>query len=144
MPRFIHQAREKNGKILLHPFPDACILVANMHELAATDEILARVLEQAQRAGALRVVRVRMVKGCLNDYVDETLQWLFATMSESTIAAGAEVVLRHVPIRFQCKDCGLEFIVERDDFHAACQTCGSIRTELIAGREFFLESIEVE
>ena len=115
-----------------------------MHELAVTQSILETVLEQAGRHGASRVVRVRLVKGELTDYVDETLQWLFETLAADTPAAGAEVVVQHRPIRFVCHACGNAYDVSREQFVVACPRCGATDVEMTGGREFLLESIEIE
>ena len=115
-----------------------------MHELAVTQSILEAVLENAERHGAQRVVSVRLQKGELNDYVDETLRWLFATLAEGTAAEKAELIVESLPIRMRCGECGQEFTVPREKFEAICPGCHSTNVELIAGREFMLSSIEIE
>lgn len=115
-----------------------------MHELAVTQSILDAVLENAERNHAQRVLSVRLLKGELNDYVDETLQWLFTTLAADTPAAGAELRIETLPIRLRCRDCEKEFNVTRENFEAVCTGCESNNVELIGGREFYLESMEIE
>ena len=42
----------------------------------------------------------------------------------------------------RCLECGAEY--EHDRFHMLCPECGSFATELIAGRELQIDSIEVD
>ena len=42
----------------------------------------------------------------------------------------------------RCLECGAEF--EHDRFHLLCPECGGFATELIAGRELQIDSIEVD
>ena len=44
--------------------------------------------------------------------------------------------------RSLCPECGTEF--EHDRFHRGCPQCGNMLTELVAGREMQLDSIEVD
>ena len=42
----------------------------------------------------------------------------------------------------RCLECGAEF--EHDRFHMFCPECDSFATELLAGRELQIDSIEVD
>ncbi len=115
-----------------------------MHELAATESLLELVLKHAREHQAQKVLRVAIRKGELNDYVDETIRWLFDTLSAETIAAGAELEFEPLPIVFSCRKCGRKFHVQRQFFEAQCDGCGSVEVELIGGREFYLDTMDIE
>ena len=55
---------------------------------------------------------------------------------------GAELKVNMIDPRSRCPECGDEF--EHDRFHRTCPNCGNALTELIAGREMQLDSIEVD
>ena len=56
--------------------------------------------------------------------------------------AGAELDIAMVRPRSRCLECGAEY--DHDRFHMLCPECGSFATELVAGRELQIDSIEVD
>jgi Zn finger protein HypA/HybF involved in hydrogenase expression len=59
------------------------------------------------------------------------------------------LVFQRVPARFHCPTCGEIFAPEgqghRTRFQVwTCPSCGELRPEVIGGREFLVDSIEVE
>ncbi|MGQ9683944.1 MAG: hydrogenase maturation nickel metallochaperone HypA [Anaerolineae bacterium] len=112
-----------------------------MHELSVTQNLLAVVLEHAEKASAERVIAVRLCIGELAGIVEESLQFCFDLLSEKTLAAGARLVFHKVPLRLQCRTCGLQF--EPGEGEWLCP-CGAVGGAVVAGREFTIESIEVQ
>ncbi len=113
-----------------------------MHELAVTESILEIVTRYAEDAGAEHVTDIHLVIGDMSSFVDDSIQFYFETLSEGTIAAGATLHFRRIPIRFRCRACGREFEPERLDWR--CPECGALGGDVIAGKEFFVESIEID
>jgi len=112
-----------------------------MHELAITQSLLSIALEHASRAGAKRITRINLVIGDISSIVDDCVQFYFDFISKDTIAEGATLSFKRVSPRFRCYTCGEEFAKEAD---FTCPSCGALGGEVVAGREFFIESIEVE
>lgn len=112
-----------------------------MHELAVTKEIVQIVTEHAAQAGAARVTDIYLVIGELSSFIDDSIQFYFGTLAEGTAAAGATLHFKRVPMRFRCRACGHEFAPTRREWH--CPACGALGGEVIAGKEFYVESIEV-
>lgn len=113
-----------------------------MHELPVTESILKIVQGKAAEAGASRIARINLVLGAWAGLLDDCIQFYFDILSEGGLAQGAVLSFHRVPARFQCRACGMEFCPSDDDW--VCPRCGSLGGELIAGREFYVESIEVE
>ncbi len=113
-----------------------------MHELSITQSLLAVVIEHAEKAGARRVTHVNLRIGGLAGIVDESVQFYFDFLSRGTLAEGACLGFTHVPVRFRCRACAHEF--EPEGRAWACPSCGEIGGEITAGREMYVESIEVE
>jgi len=113
-----------------------------MHELPITQNVLALALAHAERAGATRIVRLHLVIGGLASIVDDSVQFYWDFVSKGTIAEGSELVFRRVPGKLQCGACGETFLVDGIDY--ACPSCGSVRTRVVDGQQFTLESIDVE
>ena len=113
-----------------------------MHELSITQNILDIVTEHAQRASARKVTAINLVVGDLTGFVDDSIQFYFDMLSPETLAAGARLVIRRFPARVRCRACGEEFGPK--DLNWACPSCSALGGEVLAGREFTVESIEVE
>jgi hydrogenase nickel incorporation protein HypA/HybF len=113
-----------------------------MHELAVTEEILRVALEHAERAQASRITDIHLVIGDLSTIVDDSVQFYFDFLSPDTIAAGAKLHFERIPARLRCRACGSEFEPEERDY--TCPQCGTLGGEVIAGREFYLDSMQVE
>ncbi len=112
-----------------------------MHELAITEEILRITVEHAEKAQAERVTDIHLVIGDLSSVVDDSVQFYFDFSSPGTVAEGAELHFRRVPARLRCRQCGQEFEPENRNWH--CPNCQALGGDVIQGREFYLESIEV-
>jgi hydrogenase nickel incorporation protein HypA/HybF len=114
-----------------------------MHELSIMESALNIALERAQAAGANRVHVIRLRIGALSGVVPEALEFAFAALAPGTAAEGGELKVEHVPARFWCRGCEREFQAE-DNLYAECPTCHEPSTELRAGREMELASLEIE
>ncbi len=112
-----------------------------MHELAITEEILRIAIEHAQRAGAVRITDIHLVIGELSSVVDDSVQFYFDFSSPGTVAEGAELHFQRLPTRLRCRQCGHEFEPDSTDWR--CPACETVGGDVVTGREFYLESIEV-
>jgi len=113
-----------------------------MHELSVTQSVLSIALAHAEQAGAKRILRIDLVVGALSGIINESVQFYFDFVAEGTIAEGAELAFRHVPARFRCQACGANYEPEGSDW--TCPVCNELQPEVAGGREFLVESIEVE
>jgi len=113
-----------------------------MHEYAVTKNIVDIVVEEAKRAGAGKVTEIRLVIGDLSSVFDESVNMYFDIISSGTPAHGAKLVFRRMPAKFVCTVCTLEFDKPLRGFD--CPVCGGQGKLTGAGREFYIESIEVE
>ncbi len=114
-----------------------------MHELPVTQGILDLVLETAQQAGAQRVRRVDLVIGDMSSIVDDSVQFYFDILSRETLAEGAEMHFRRESAMATCQDCGNQWPV-RAPLVPTCPRCGGGRLQVAGGKEFYVESIEVD
>jgi hydrogenase nickel incorporation protein HypA/HybF len=113
-----------------------------MHELAVTESILEITLRHANKAQARRVTNLYLVVGQLSSIVDDSVQFYWDIISKDTTAEGATLHFRRVSVELLCLKCGNRYTPGGDDF--ACPTCGSEQIRVVAGEEFYLDSIEVE
>ena len=113
-----------------------------MHELAITQSILDIARKAADEHGAKRVKSVRIMLGEYSGVVPQCIQYYFDVISKDTIAEGAVLDIRRLPVVIRCGACGRESTIDKR--HVACPLCGSTELKLIGGREFYIESLEVE
>ena len=106
------------------------------------DSALNMALEQAEKAGALQVLVIRLRIGALSGVVPEALQFAFEALAPGTIAEKARLDIEHVPARFWCPACSREF--EAPDLFAECPGCHKPSGELRGGREMELTSMEID
>lgn len=100
------------------------------------------VLEEAKQANAARVGRINLVVGEMSGVVDRCVEFYFEFLSQDTIARGATLSFRKVPTQARCRSCREVFTPKEFDW--SCPKCRERQAELIAGKELYLESIEVE
>jgi hydrogenase nickel incorporation protein HypA/HybF len=114
-----------------------------MHELPVTQGILDVALEAARGAGAGRILAINLVIGDLSSIIDDSVQFYFDILSRDTAAAGAALRFERPPAEASCLDCGhrLEATIP---LTPVCPACGSVRLAITGGREFRVESIEVD
>jgi hydrogenase nickel incorporation protein HypA/HybF len=113
-----------------------------MHELPVTEEIMRIVLEHAREAKAHKVLQINLVIGDLTSFVSESIQFYFDFLSRDTEAAEAKLHIQRIPARARCYQCSAEFVP--DGANWLCPECGALGGDVLSGREFYIESIEVE
>jgi len=113
-----------------------------MHELSITQEILNIALEKAKEAEANRICQINLVIGEISSVVDDCVQYYFDFISRDTIANGAKLNFRRIPLQVKCRICGNEFSPSEEPWK--CTVCQQWDAEIIGGNEFYMESIEVE
>lgn len=113
-----------------------------MHELSVTEQIIRVAVEHAEKAGAARVLAINLVVGDLSSIVDDSVQFYFDFLSRDTIAEGARLRFTRIPPRLRCRQCAGEFPMRDMDW--TCPHCGAAGGDVVAGKEFYLDTIEVE
>ncbi|MEE0846097.1 MAG: hydrogenase maturation nickel metallochaperone HypA [Eggerthellaceae bacterium] len=113
-----------------------------MHELGIMTGVMDAVTKSAQEAGADKVLKVTLSVGEMTECIKDALEFAFEALSENTMCEGAELVINMIKPKSRCLECGAEF--EHDRFHMFCPECDSFATQLLAGRELQIDSIEVD
>lgn len=116
-----------------------------MHELGIMTGVLDAVCNSAKEAGALSVSTISLSVGEMTECVQDALVFSFEALqelSEYSLCAHAKLEVNIIAPKSVCLECGEEF--EHDRFHLLCPACGSFATQLTAGREMQIDSIEIE
>ena len=111
-----------------------------MHELPITQSILDISLRHAGEAE--RVTKINLVIGDLSSVVGDSVSFYWDILSKDTIAEGAVLHFERIKTRFLCTACQHEYEPEAKEFK--CPNCESDQVKILAGKEFQVESIEVE
>ena len=114
-----------------------------MHELGLTQSILDIAVEHAQKNNARKILRVNVKAGKLIALVDDSMRFFFEYLTADTIAKGAMLEIEHVPVMVKCAACGATSEVDEFELYR-CPKCGELGPQLVSGREFFVDSIEIE
>lgn len=114
-----------------------------MHELAVTQSILSIAMEAAQKVDARRISAIDLVIGELSSIVDDSVQFYFDIMSQGTLAEGALLRFHRKQAKAVCWDCSHQFSVS-PPLAPSCPNCRSARMHITEGKDFYIESIEVE
>ncbi len=113
-----------------------------MHELAVTENILKIAVQHATQANAVRVSSLHLVIGQLSSIVDDSVQFYWDMISAGTMCEGAQLTFERRPAMLKCLDCDQTYALSGE--LTDCPNCHSARIKVVAGEEFFLDSIEVE
>ena len=114
-----------------------------MHELGLMTGVMDAAVEAAREAGATRLLGVKVSIGEATEAVEDALVFAFEALTENDpFTEGAELSITMVKPKSHCFEC--DAVYEHDRFHMLCPECGNFATELIAGRELQIDSIEVD
>jgi len=75
-------------------------------------------------------------------FVGESLQMYFDVLAEGTPCEGAKLEIKGVRPQLSCRKCGRHFI--RKPFSFDCPYCGGEGEPTSIGKEFYIESLELE
>jgi hydrogenase nickel incorporation protein HypA/HybF len=114
-----------------------------MHELAITEQILDIATRHGEQAGAERVTDLYLVIGDLSSIIDDSVQLCWDMINEGTICEGAQLHFERIPAKLKCRQCGTIYTLENGEL-TPCPECESIQIDVIQGKEFRLDSINIE
>ena len=112
-----------------------------MHELAVCQALISQVNEIA-RSRAARVHAVRIGLGPLAGIEPRLLAEAYPLAGAGTAAEGSRLAIETTPLRVRCRACGSETTALPN--RLVCGACGDWRTDLIAGDEMLLLSVELD
>ena len=113
-----------------------------MHELPITQHIIEIAEKHCRDNDGSRVVRVNLVIGDYSGYVGESVQMYFDVISEGTLCEGAKCEIEHIEPKSRCLKCGKLF--KRELLSFQCPYCGGDSEPTDIGKEFYIDSIEIE
>lgn len=124
-----------------------------MHEMAVTQHLMNLALEHAD---GHRVTDIYLEVGRMSAIVPDSVGIFFRHLSEGSMAEGAELHFKIMPMEMTCQDCGEPVdlseweneprppMVMARAIAKGCQNCGSKNLRVTGGVGFEMISIDVE
>lgn len=114
-----------------------------MHELGIMTGVMEAATTAAHDAGATKLLKVSLSVGEMTEAIEDALVFAFEALTEEdSFTKDACLEVNMIRPKSRCLECGAEY--EHDRFHMFCPECDGFATELIAGRELQIDSIEVD
>ncbi|MDP4151867.1 MAG: hydrogenase maturation nickel metallochaperone HypA [Bacillota bacterium] len=113
-----------------------------MHEYSLTERIVTIASDTARKNNAKNVSKVIIVVGESSGIITESVQMYFDLIALGTPAEGAELEVKSIKPEMYCPNCGKNFIRPRFSFE--CPACGALGNPTEIGKEFYVESVELE
>jgi hydrogenase nickel incorporation protein HypA/HybF len=113
-----------------------------MHEYPVAQRIIQVAEETSKKNGAAKIKRINIVAGELSGFIGESMQMYFDILSKGSAAEGALINVKSVKPMLECRGCGIVFEMKDRSFN--CPSCGKDGSLTQTGREFYIESIDLE
>lgn len=113
-----------------------------MHELGITEQIVDIALKHGEKNQAEKITDLYLVIGELSSIIDDSVQFYWDMIAENTICEGATLHFKRIPAIFKCQECSTEYKLQEGEL-TLCPTCEGSRMEILQGKEFHLESINI-
>ena len=113
-----------------------------MDEREIANHVLAVVDQAAYKNSAARIVGVHLAIGGRRVFNPDRLQTVFAEVARGTVAEGARLFVKVLPVRRHCQNCGHDFEGDRNE--SPCPECKHPRTEMVGGEELRLLDMDLD
>ncbi|MGA2491819.1 MAG: hydrogenase maturation nickel metallochaperone HypA [Roseiarcus sp.] len=113
-----------------------------MHEMSVAHGLLSILQDQAKAHGIARISRVRVKLGRLRGIDGRQLRLAFEALAEGGLADGAALDVEEIAAKARCRACGA--VWRAPDYRFECPDCAAADSEILEGRELFIESFDGE
>ncbi|MGB2964318.1 MAG: hydrogenase maturation nickel metallochaperone HypA [Anaerolineales bacterium] len=113
-----------------------------MHELAITEQIAEIAIKHGEKNAAQSITDLYLVIGELSSVIDDSVQFYWDLITENTLCEGAKLHFKRISALFLCRDCGKEYSLVEGEL-TPCPNCQSNQMEILQGKEFHLDSINI-
>jgi hydrogenase nickel incorporation protein HypA/HybF len=112
-----------------------------MHEASIMESVLETAAAEAAKAGAGRILRIRLKVGILSGVVPEALEFAFKGLKSGTMAAEATLEIEPEPAVFRCLECGA--LPKLSEMAFECPACGGALVVDHGGGQLELAQLEL-
>ncbi|MBN1573677.1 MAG: hydrogenase maturation nickel metallochaperone HypA [Deltaproteobacteria bacterium] len=105
-----------------------------MHEVSLIQSLIKIVEEHSATHGFKKVSLMRLSFGRMTHIEPKALELAFKVQSEGTVAFGATLEFKILPVIIYCFKCNKEYEVGRFEF-TKCPGCGADEVQVVGGTE---------
>lgn len=113
-----------------------------MHELSVTEGILKICLDEGEKNKIQKIKKINIVVGELTGLIPSCISYYFNIVAKGTMAEGAEIIVNKLNIEIKCLNCGFEGRLDKEKY--LCPRCHSDTYKIIKGKEFYIDTMEVD
>ncbi len=113
-----------------------------MHELSIAMSIVEIAEDSAKQSNVSIITEIELEVGEMSGVVYDALEFAMEEAVKDTILQGAKRKINIVEGRARCLSCSHEFHVQ--DVFTPCPECASFDSEVIAGKELRVKSLQAE
>jgi len=113
-----------------------------MHEYHIVEGVVKEILKKAADSKAKKVTSVTLVLGELSGLQEESIRVYFDNLSKGNILDGTKLFIKPLKSKLKCEACGNIFEHDKSDFN--CPKCRGLGVLTNSGKEFYIDSIEIE
>lgn len=113
-----------------------------MHELAVTNGLLKLCIEEGKKHSVQKINKINIKVGELTGLVPHCISYYFSIAAKGTIAEGTEIIIEKIPVSIHCEICGFEGELGKNKYY--CPKCSGSKYKIVKGREFYLDTMEVD
>ena len=112
-----------------------------MHELAITENILDIAVKAARENHGTKVTDIYLIIGQLSSIVDDSVQFYWDHISESTVCEGAKLHFDRRPAILHCNACEHQYPL--GEIRQPCPNCRSFDVFIESGEELLVDHIDI-
>lgn len=114
-----------------------------MHELSLVEALAGEVEEIMKKESAVKLHRVTVAIGELSGVERDALEFAFPLIAvEGSVLENVELNIVEVPVEIRCEECST--MSKPDVPHMVCGQCGSANVTIVKGKDFLIQTMEVE
>ena len=113
-----------------------------MDERELAGHILAVVDQMAYSNSVARILGIHLAVGGRYVFDSQRLHHTFSEAARGTVAEGAQLFVKVLPVHHHCQGCGSNFEGSAND--CPCPECGHPHTEMRGGQEVRLLDVDLE
>jgi hydrogenase nickel incorporation protein HypA/HybF len=111
-----------------------------MHEFSIVNNIIEIAIGSADQNGLKNVSCVEIEVGNAAGIEPSAMEFAWESARKNTILENARLVMHFIPLRLQCRTCGIQY--EPDEMYNPCPACGDINARIMTGKELRVVAIE--
>ncbi len=119
----------------------------DMHELPVISRIVEICIRHAATNNARKILTIELQVGPLSDLEPVWMQRYFDHLSKDTLAAGAQLKIERLPLKYRCSECGYEFTIEIQECEQAgmngCPECESLSITCVSDNGYHIGNMEI-